>query len=409
MTLWEIMVGYPGSQDIDQHPYYPYRLAKLAWHVYHHSFTKNGRWFLGGTVIANLSFTMFWSFDIQTWILATAINCLWLPDFFAKSLPLNDTITLTGKVILQTGQQVTLTATSATFSPNCLVHFERLPLALVALHDEGFAADENSAVPMSLIGRFRGKWNITAIRISRPGPFALVARSRVVESNVQITVLPSPPEPTAFVIANALSSQMKSAQSTSNNAGDSGIDIIRTHLPGDSSNRIDWRASSRSAATSRPALQVRIAQQTAIDCVHIVVDERVPTERISKWQHWSGRGVREPLPIEEFEMLIRLAYASALTAIKDGSVVASISSQRQRFTQLRTPDDIAEAFANISHVETVNDLVSNMPEPVIPDADAYVFSLIPKSLTASLERTHRQAICIVSDLHGAVSKVVENA
>jgi uncharacterized protein (DUF58 family) len=409
MTLWEIMVGYPGSQDIDQHPYYPYRLAKLAWHVYHHSFTKNGRWFLGGTAIANLSFTMFWSFDIQTWILATAINCLWLPDFIAKSLPLNDTVTLIDQVIIHTGQEVTLTATTTTLSPNSLVHFERLPLALVSTHDEGFAADESSVIPMRLIGRFRGKWSLSAIRISRPGPFGLIARSRVVASSVQITVLPSAPTANVYVIAHAICLQMKAAQSTANKAGDPGTDVIRTHSPGDPSNRIDWRASSRSAATSRPALQVRVAQQSAVDGVHIVIDERVLTEAISRWQHWSGRGVREPLPIEDFEALIRLAYACALTALKDGTAVASISSQRQRYTQLRNSDDIAEAFANIAHFETPADLVGNVPEPVIPDADAYVFSLIPQTLTGSYASKQRQSVCIVSDLHGAVTEVVTSA
>ena len=160
MTLWEIMVGYPGSQDIDQHPYYPYRLAKLAWHIYHHSFTKNGRWFLAGTAIANLSFTMFWSFDIQTWILATAINCIWLPDFIAKLIPMKDMATLSGSVILQTGQGVTLSATTTSLSANSLLHFERLPLALVATHDEGFPETEPGIVKMSLVGRFRGKWLI---------------------------------------------------------------------------------------------------------------------------------------------------------------------------------------------------------------------------------------------------------
>lgn len=409
MTLWEIMVGYPGSQDIDQHPYYPYRLAKLAWHVYHHNFTKNGRWFLGGTAIANLSFTMFWSFDIQTWILATAINCLWLPDFIAKSLPLNDTVTLTDQVIIQTGQEVTLTATTTTLSPNSLVHFERLPLALVSAHDEGFAAIENSLIPMSLVGRFRGNWNVPAIRISRPGPFGLIARSRVVASNVQITVLPSIPTTNTYVIAHAICSQMKAAQRTANKAGDPGMDVIRTHSPGDPSNRIDWRASSRSAATSRPALQVRVAQQSAIDGVHIVIDERVLTEAISKWQHWSGRGVREPLPIDDFEALIGLAYACALTALKDGLVVASINSQRQRFTQLRNPDDIAEALATIAHVETPADFVGNVPEPSIPDADTYVFSLVPHTLTGSVASKQRQSVCIISDLQGAVKEVDTSA
>jgi len=409
MTLWEIMVGYPGSQDIDQHPYYPYRLAKLAWHVYHHSFTKNGRWFLGGTAIANLSFTMFWSFDIQTWILATAINCLWLPDFIAKSLPLNDTVTLTDQVIIQTGQEVTLTATTSTLSPNSLVHFERLPLALVSAHDEGFAANEKSVIPMSLVGRFRGKWNVPAIRISRPGPFGLIARSRVVAANVQITVLPSIPTTNTYVIAHAICSQMKAAQRTANKAGDPGMDVIRTHSPGDPSNRIDWRASSRSAATSRPALQVRVAQQSAIDGVHIVIDERVLTEAISKWQHWSGRGVREPLPIDDFEALIGLAYACALTALKDGIVIASISSQRQRFIQLSNPDDIAEAFACIAHFETPADLMGNVPEPAIPDADSYVFSLVPESLTDNLASKQWKAVCIISDLHGAVTEVVTSA
>lgn len=403
------MVGYPGSQDIDQHPYYPYRLAKLAWHVYHHSFTKNGRWFLGGTAIANISFTMFWSFDIQTWILATAINCLWLPDFIAKSLPLTDSVNLTGKVIIRAGEALTLSAATTALSPNSLVHFERLPLALVSTHDEGFAATETSVIPMSLIGRFRGKWNVPAIRISRPGPFGLIARSRVVTSSVQITALPSVPAANTFVIANALCSQMKAAQSSAIKAGDSGIDVIRNHSPGDPSNRIHWRASSRSAATSRPTLQVHVAQQSAIDGVHIVIDERVFTDAISKWQHWSGRGVREPLPIEDFEALISLAYACALTALKDGSLIASISSQRQRFTDLHTPDDIAVAFANISHYETPSGDVGKVPEPAVPDADAYVFSLVPETLSAGLESKQRQSVLIVSDLRGEVTKVPINA
>jgi len=409
MTLWEIMVGYPGSQDINQHPYYPYRLARLAWHVYHHSFTKNGRWFLGGTAIANISFTMFWSFDIQTWILATAINCLWLPDFIAKALPLSDSVYLTDKVIIRAGEVITLSTASTALSPNSLVHFERLPLALVSTHDEGFAATVGSEVSMSLMGRFRGKWNVPAIRISRPGPFGLIARSRVVASSVQITVLPAAPVTHVVVIANALCSQMKAAQSNAVKAGDPGIDVIRNHSPGDPSNRIHWRASSRSAATSRPTLQVRVAQQSAKDGVYIVIDERVFTDAISKWQHWSGRGVREPLPIEDFEALISLAYACALNALEDGSLIASISSQRQRFTELHTPDDIAVAFANIAHYEIPYGDVHKVPEPAVPDADAYVFSLVPETLSVSLESKQRQSVLIVSDLRGEVTEVPTNA
>lgn len=404
MTLWEIMVGYPGSQDIDQHPYYPYRLAKFAWHVYHHSFTKNGRWFLGATAIANLSFTMFWSFDIQTWILATAVNCLWIPDFIAKYVPIRDKVTLSGQISIETGQEATFFADATDLSPNCLVHFERLPLALVSTHDEGFATTEMAVVPMSLIGRFRGKWNISAIRISRPGPFGLIARSRVVASNVQITVLPTTPDANAFVTVHSLRSMMRTAQSTANKAGDYGLDVTRTHSPGDPSNRIDWRASSRSAATSRPALQVRIAQVSSVDGVHIVIDERVPINAITKWQHWSGRGIREPLPFEDFESLIRLAYACALAVHKDGSVVASISSQRSRFTKLRTQDDIAEAFANIAHNETPIDVLSSTPQPAIPDADTYLFSLVPHIITGS-GTPKIQSVCIVSDMHGQAQEV----
>lgn len=403
MTLWEIMVGYPGSQDIDQHPYYPYRLAKYAWHVYHHSFTKNGRWFLAGTTIANLSFTMFWSFDIQTWILATAINCLWLPDFLAKLLPLKDSLSVADCITTLPGQEIKLLASSNNLSPNILVHFERLPLALLSTHDEGFSATETKVIPMGLTARFRGLWHVSAVRISRPGPFGLIARSRVIAANVQITVLPPTPNANIFVIANALCSQMKSTQLTSSKAVEPGTDVIRPHTPGDPGNRIDWRASSRSAATSRPILQVRIGPQSAIDGVHIVIDERVPMEPVSKWQHWSGRGVREPLPVDDFEALISLAYASALSTLRDGSVIASISSQRQKYTRLRTQDDIAEAFANIAHLETSADHLSTTPVPVIPDADAYVFSLVPETLKAPITSNQRRSVCIVSDLQGAVS------
>ena len=407
MTLWEIMVGYPGSQDIDQHPYYPYRLAKLAWHVYHHSFTKNGRWFLAGTIIANLSFVMFWSFDIQTWILATAINCIWLPDFIAKAIPLNDTAALSGKVILKIEQVISLSPDIRSFSPNSLVHFERLPLALTSIHDEGFSATDD-VVNMSFRARFRGKWVIPAIRISRPGPFGLVARSRVVPVNVQICVLPPVPETQYVQTAQAVLSEMRTVQNLGKHTMASGMDIIRAHTPGDPSNRIDWRASSRTAATSRPALQVRVAQTSAVDGVNIVVDERVVTAAVSQWQHWSGRGLREPLPIPEFEALISLAYASALSLLRDGKHIASISSQRQCFSQPRTQDDIAVAFASISHFETPQNLLEKVPPPLFPDKDALLFTLIPEQYKVSEGPDERQSPFIIASVNGVVAVGVTN-
>ena len=409
MTLWEIMVGYPGSQDIDQHPYYPYRLAKLAWHIYHHSFTKNGRWFLAGTAIANLSFTMFWSFDIQTWILATAINCIWLPDFIAKLIPMKDMATLSGSVTLQTGQGVTLSATTSALSANSLLHFERLPLALVATHDEGFPETEPGVVKMSLIGRFRGKWQIPAIRVSRPGPFGLIARSRIIPSQVQVCVLPGIPETQTVLTARSVSNDWIAAQTARSSTMTTGLDITRTHTPGDPSNRIDWRASSRSAATSQPALQVRVAQKGAIDGVHIIVDERCVVATVSKWQHWSGRGIREPLPIPEFEALVSLAYASVLSLLKDGQRIASITSQRQSFTKLHSQDDIAQAFASISHFETPPAFLDKVPQPIIPVEDAIVFTLIPEQYKSDTGLQHRQRLCVIADLDGIATEVQPDA
>lgn len=409
MTLWEIMVGYPGSQDIDQHPYYPYRLAKLAWHIYHHSFTKNGRWFLAGTAIANLSFTMFWSFDIQTWILATAINCIWIPDFVAKMIPLKDTATLGGNVTIQIGQEVTLSPSNVSLSPNSLVHFERLPLALVSSHDEGFSVTDINSLELGLRGRFRGRWLVPAIRISRPGPFGLVAASRVIPANVQICVLPSLPESHAVLTAKAVVTEMHSARASGNRTLTSGMDVIRAHTPGDPSNRIDWRASSRAAATSKPALQVRVAQKSAIDGVVIVVDERVVTADVSKWQHWSGRGIREPLPIPEFENLVSLAYACALSLLRDGQTIASITSQRQRFTQLRSRDEIAEAFASITYFETPSTLLARVPAPLLPDADALLFTLLPEQFNTSDEGVSGRHVLVIADVNGVVLGGVENA
>ncbi len=409
MTLWEIMVGYPGSQDIDQHPYYPYRLAKLAWHIYHHSFTKNGRWFLAGTAIANLSFTMFWSFDIQTWILATAINCIWIPDFFAKMIPLKDTATLSGNVTIQIGQEVTLSPSNVSLSPNSLVHFERLPLALVSSHDEGFSVTDINSLELGLRGRFRGRWVVPAIRISRPGPFGLVAGSRVIPANVQICVLPSLPESHTVLTAKAVVTEMHSARVSGNRTISSGMDVIRAHTPGDPSNRIDWRASTRAAATSKPALQVRVAQRSAVDGVVIVVDERVVTADVSKWQHWSGRGIREPLPIPEFENLVSLAYACALSLLRDGQTIASITSQRQRFTQLRSRGEIAEAFASIKDFETPSTLLAKVPPPVLPDADALLFTLHPEQFNAPDEGDIGRHVCVIADVNGVVLGGVENA
>ena len=409
MTLWEIMVGYPGSQDIDQHPYYPYRLAKLAWHIYHHSFTKNGRWYLAGTAIANLSFTMFWSFDIQTWILATAINCIWIPDFVAKMIPLKDTATLSANVTIQIGQEVTLSPANVSLSPNSLVHFERLPLALMASHDEGFSDTDINSLKLGLRGRFRGRWVVPAIRISRPGPFGLVAASRVIPVNVQICVLPSLPESQAVLTAKTVVTEMHSARASGIRTLTSGMDVIRAHNPGDPSNRIDWRASSRSAATSKPALQVRVVQKSAVDGVVIVVDERVVTSDVSKWQHWSGRGIREPLPIPEFEKLVSLAYACALSLLRDGQTIASITSQRQRFTQLRSQDEIAEAFASISHFETPSTMLAKVPAPLVPDADAILFTLLPEQFNAPDEGVSGRHVRVIADVNSVASGGVENA
>lgn len=402
MTLWEIMVGYPGSQDIDQHPYYPYRLAKLAWHVYHHSFTKNGRWFLAGTAIANLSFTMFWSFDIQTWILATAINCIWIPDFIAKLLPLSDTVSLSGKSTIQIGDELICTVDAKSLSPNSLLHFESLPLALMSSHDEGFASPEQSVVQLSLTGRFRGTWDVPALRISRPGPFGLIARSRVIPSSLQVCVLPHHPDYASLERARTICSEMSTLRNSGDHSASLGTDTTRTYIPGDPTNKIHWRASSRTAATSNPALLVRISPQNTNQGVHIVVDERVQTNPLSNWQHWSGRGVREPLPIPEFEELISLAYACALSVSRDGHIIASISSQRQRFTHIRTVTDIAEAFASIRHSETATDRINHSLPPTIPDEDAYVFTLVPQQLPTRPSSSQNQPVCVIADLTGIV-------
>ena len=403
------MVGYPGSQDIDQHPYYPYRLAKLAWHVYHHSFTKNGRWFLAGTVIANLSFVMFWSFDIQTWILATAINCIWLPDFIAKMIPLTDTVALSSKVIVPNGDTVTLVSTIHSLSPNSLVHFERLPLALTSIHDEGFVPSSEGLLSVTLRARFRGNWVVPSLRISRPGPFGLVARSRVIPANIQICVLPPVPETRSVQAAQTVLSELRLNKNSGKHPMAPGVDVIRTHTPGDPSNRIDWRGSSRTAATSRPALQVRVAQTSAVDGVIIIVDERVITTSISQWQHWSGRGIREPLPIPEFEALISVAYTSALSLLREGRRIASISSQRQSFSQPRTRDDIAVAFSSISHFETPQNVLGKVPPPLIPDENCLLFTLVPELYSAASEMRGQASFCIMSDVNGVITGEANDA
>jgi hypothetical protein len=404
MTLWEIMVGYPGSQDINQHPYYPYRLAKLAWHVYHHSFTKNGRWFLAGTVIANLSFTMFWSFDIQTWILASAVNCIWIPDFLAKLLPLSDTFTLAGNVCMEPGQSITVSGDASRLSPNSVVHFERLPLALTSSHDEGFPIIDDDIVALGLIAKYRGRWSVPAIRVCRPGPFALIARSKVIPANLQIVVLPRKPDHSSIQTANVICSEILAAQQAAGYTQSTGMDFIRTHAPGDPINKIDWRASSRATATSQPTLQVRVSNPTSTGGIHIVVDERVLIAPVTKWQHWSGRGVREPLPIPEFEALISVAYASALALLKDGRSIASISSQRNSFIKLRTQDDIAIAFASLSHIETPTERLNHVPLPAIPDDAAIVFTLLPSQFESVKDVKNRQSIYLIADPQGIVDR-----
>lgn len=388
------MVGYPGSQNIDQHPYYPTKIAKAAWRLYHHRFTKSGRWFLSATLIVNLSFSLFWSFEIQTWYFALFINCMWLPDIWALCIPLSGSVRLSSQTVVRFGQVFPINLIGTGVYKGAVVHLDGLPRALQSLHENGIYLDDSNGAYIDVEAIRRGYWKIPAIRIAREGPFGLLNKTFRHAVNHTITVLPAEPGGRSAPNIPSLLSLTSGLISSSLYATNNGNDWLTEYTAGDSPNSIAWRVSAKSLASGKPVISVQKATLEHDIGVHIWIDVRVVEPTLPLLQHWGGGGKREPLSSPIFEALILDVFAFARGLQTQQTRILSIGPCELPAPVFEdTLEGIPLALANVKHfavdkltADGLFAISATESNPIIVFSANPVESL-PKTLFSGLPKT----------------------
>ncbi|MBB6051302.1 DUF58 domain-containing protein [Armatimonas rosea] len=286
MTLREIMVGYPASKDINQHPYYQGKAGQWVWRFYHFRFTRTGRWFLGLSAVVFFTIALFWNLDTQTVPLTLYVVGLWLVSSVAF-LPLRAHAQLRHAERITAGEtlraEVTIQNRGRLPIPDLLVQGWGLPLVVDAQPEEGISvgylrSGESVQVELPLHCWGRGAFVLGGCRLLTDFPFGLLQAYRIVQQPTRLIVHPAFRPLSRFNLPSGRRFQPGGIAMASQ-VGDS-FEYLgnREWRDGDSPRDIDWRATARLAGAANSPLVVREWREEYFLRVGVVLDTHVPAE-----------------------------------------------------------------------------------------------------------------------------------
>jgi uncharacterized protein (DUF58 family) len=284
MTLREIMVGYPASKDIDQHPYYQGPMGKWVWRFYHFRFTRTGRWFLGLTASLFLVISIFWNLDTQTVTLALYLTGLWVVSLLAfLPVPIRATMRHAERITAGETLQAEITVENTSRWPlaDLIVQGWGLPLKVDAEPEEGIALGllrsyESQTIAFPLVCRGRGAYILGGCRVLTDFPFGLLQSYRIQRTPTRLIVHPAFRPLTRFNLPSGRRFQPGGIAMASQ-VGDS-FEYLgnREWRDGDNPRDIDWRATARLSGATGTSLVVREWREEYFLRVGVVLDTHVP-------------------------------------------------------------------------------------------------------------------------------------
>ncbi|MFM7322896.1 MAG: DUF58 domain-containing protein, partial [Armatimonadota bacterium] len=285
MTLREIMVGYPGSKDITVHPYYRGPLSRKVWSIYHHRFTRGGRWFMGIAATAGFLFGLYWSLEIQTWIVLVYTAAAWLVAFPAFLLAPRTRVEVRLPERATAGREVPvdMVVTNTGRFPvfDLSVHGWGLPLTVDMESEDGqpvgsLAPGESRRVRFHLQARLRGSHTLRGWRTETDFPFGLVCAYRVHRVPAPLVVHPAWKPISRFELplgrryqpgGIALASKIGDAFEYAGN---------REWRNGDRPRDVDWRSTARHMGSPEAKLVVKEWREEYFIRVAVVLDTWIP-------------------------------------------------------------------------------------------------------------------------------------
>ncbi len=307
MTVREIMVGYPGSKDITVHPYYRGPLSRKVWSIYHHRFTRGGRWFMGISATSAFLFGLYWSLEIQTWLLLAYCAAAWLvavPAFLfaprtqvavkmpdrataGKPVPVDMQVTNNGKLPVH----------------DLAVHPWGLPLDIDAETEDGIpvgslAPGETKRIRFTLSAKHRGSHTLAGWRTETDFPLGLVCAYRVHRMPAPLVVHPNWKPIARFDLplgrryqpgGVALAAKIGDAFEYAGN---------REWRSGDRPRDVDWRSTARHMGSPEAKLVVKEWREEYFIRVAVVLDTWIPkpppiTRVLSRSQRERLESIRE--------------------------------------------------------------------------------------------------------------------
>lgn len=287
MTLREIMVGYPGTKDIRVHPYYRGPLSRWVWKLYHHRFTRAGRWFLGVTAMVAFVFGLYWSLDTQTWIALVFCFGVWMVSLPAFVLAPRVRIEARHADRVAAGVtlavDVTVTNVGRFPFPEMALHPWGLPQEVDAESEEGvplgsLRPGESVRVRVPLRARSRGAFVLGGWRVDTDFPFGLICAYRIVRQPSPLVVHPAWTPLSRLELPQgrrhqpggiALAAKVGDAFEYAGN---------REWRSGDRPRDVDWRATARHLGSPTSPLVVREWREEYFLRVGVVLDTFLPAE-----------------------------------------------------------------------------------------------------------------------------------
>ncbi len=280
------LTGFPGTKDVRQHPQARYQgvLYRLSWKIWHYRLTRAGRWLLGFTVLSILTFGLYFSLFIQTFVVTIYASVLWLPCLpaFFRSPRARLRVEHTERALAGGEVAVSVTLTSEGRTQRDLsVAAWGLPTDIDALEDEGVALGtlgprETKSVTLRLRCKKRGVYTLPGWRLSSDAPLGLVNSYRILKEASKLIVHPAY-LPLASLHLPTGRRWQPGGILTATQSGDS-FEYAgnRPFREGDSLRDIDWRSTARHAGAENGGLVMREWREEYFLRVGVILDTQVP-------------------------------------------------------------------------------------------------------------------------------------
>lgn len=349
MTFREILVGYPGTKSIDAHPYYRGPASRWAWRLYHHRFTRAGRWILAIAGLAAFTFFVFWSLDTQTWVaalflavpyLTSAVACLFPPDVDIQ-------INAPTRVAVDKPFPIPLRIRSRRAWPtvDLRVFPYGLPDGLDALDDDGtpvgaVTRTDESKTELWMVATRRGVHRFSGWRVASDFPFGLLDAYRRVRSPLEIVVAPVAASIRMNATGGGISRRQGGPEAVSTTGDALEFSGNRPWRVGDRPRDVDWRATARHLGSPEATLIVREWHKSEETPVVVVLDLAVAPKKRKPWHAMED-------PTRLVDPLVEAAVSLA------AGIVASCREQQRelRFVELSDGENIEPPVSSGPHID----------------------------------------------------------